>query len=298
MNARSLVIYHAGCRDGFAAAWAVRRGLANMATRAAHAPTLPQADFHAAHYGTQPPDVSGRDVIMVDFSYPRPEMEAIVRDSASLLVLDHHKTAEEALRGLANLAPEGKVDVHFDMERSGAGMAWDHFFKGVRRPWLIDYVEDRDLWRKALPNTEEIGAYIGTLPFDFDEWDAQSLRSRALLDSVIERGDAVVRKIRQYVNEVLKNKILFLFCDFVVPLVNCPQVDISETLAELARRPLDLQTGALPPFAMGWWQRHDGRFQYSLRSAGSFDVSVLAKRYGGGGHQNAAGFEAAKPIHF
>jgi hypothetical protein len=44
------------------------------------------------------------------------------------------------------------------------------------------------------------------------------------------------------------------------------------------------------PFAMGWYQRGDGRYAYSLRSRGDFDVSELAKKYGGGGHKNAAGF--------
>jgi nanoRNase/pAp phosphatase (c-di-AMP/oligoRNAs hydrolase) len=29
----------------------------------------------------------------------------------------------------------------------------------------------------------------------------------------------------------------------------------------------------------------------SLRSNGSFDVSVIAKKYDGGGHKNAAGFQ-------
>ncbi len=30
------------------------------------------------------------------------------------------------------------------------------------------------------------------------------------------------------------------------------------------------------PFAVGWFQRADGLYQYSLRSCGDFDVSSLA----------------------
>ena len=37
----------------------------------------------------------------------------------------------------------------------------------------------------------------------------------------------------------------------------------------------------------------DGTFAYSLRSrADDFDVSVVAKEFGGGGHKAAAGFRA------
>lgn len=91
-----------------------------------------------------------------------------------------------------------------------------------------------------------------------------------------ERRDAVD------VREVAKNTRRVFFENWNVPIVNAPQVDISELLDHLARN---------DTFAMGWWQRGDGEFQYSLRSRGDFDVSELAKKYGGGGHKNAAGFE-------
>jgi hypothetical protein len=125
-------------------------------------------------------------------------------------------------------------------------------------------------------------------------WDEQAQRPNdvAALNDVIDSGYTVIRKTKQYITEVLKNAIMTTFEGHRVPLVNCPQHDISETLHELAKRPYGNYTykGAThPPFAMGWWQRGDGRFQYSLRSIGDFDVSALAKKHGGGGHKNAAG---------
>ena len=52
-----LCIYHGNCADGFGAAWAVRKRFGD------------EVEFHAGVYQTEPPDVSGRDVVMVDFSY-------------------------------------------------------------------------------------------------------------------------------------------------------------------------------------------------------------------------------------
>ena len=54
-----LIIYHDNCADGFGAAWTVRQALGGE-----------NVDFHAGHYGKPAPDVEGRDVIIVDFSYP------------------------------------------------------------------------------------------------------------------------------------------------------------------------------------------------------------------------------------
>lgn len=289
MNPHPLVIFHAGCRDGFAAAWAVRRGLGGG----------PAPDWHPGYYGQPAPNCSGRDVIIVDFSYKRPDMERIARTCNTLLVLDHHATAERDLDGLATLDGATNLHVEFDMARSGAGMAWDHYFPGRDRPWFINYVEDRDLWRKVLPNTEEVNAYISILPFEFEEWDAQE--DMGFRDSIIDSGYTVIRKTQQYIREVLKNARVTIFEGHATLLVNCPQVDISETLDVLCTHQVpDSGNPPLPvptKFAMGWWQRADGRFQYSLRSRGDFDVSALAKKHGGGGHKNAAGFEADSPVH-
>ena len=47
------------------------------------------------------------------------------------------------------------------------------------------------------------------------------------------------------------------------------------------------------PFAAVWCQKAVNLQAWSLRSIGEFDVSVIAEKFGGGGHRNAAGF--AKP---
>lgn len=261
-----LVIYHGGCRDGRAAAWCLWR-------------RYPNAEFVGGVYGTPPPDVIGRDVIIVDFSYSRDVMEQIARDCASLLVLDHHKTAQAALTML-EVPSDKSVVVCFDMERSGAGMAWDYFFPGQPRPWLIDYVEDRDLWRHKLPNGPAVNAYISTLPYDFEVWDRES---RGYLDKAVEYGYIVENKIRQYVAETAKSARRVVFEGHEVPCVNAPITDISELVGFLSGGEV---------FAIGWHQGKDAVFRYSLRSRGDFDVSELAKKYGGGGHENSAGFSA------
>lgn len=266
-----LVIYHGSCRDGFCAAWVLHQ-------------KFPGAEFVAAYYGKPAPNVKARDVIMVDFSYPLDVMTGIANEAKSLLVLDHHKTAQAALDGFEHaMRSLYGVDctVVFDMERSGAGLAWDHFFPREERPWPVDYVEDRDLWRHALLNSETVNAYIGVLPFEFSAWTEAA--QEILAGDAYLRGKPVRAKVAQYIAEASKNARHVDFEGMRVPCVNAPQVDISELLSSFC------DNGA--PVAMGWWQRFDGLFQFSLRSRGDVDVSEIAKKYGGGGHKGAAGFQ-------
>lgn len=272
MTTCPLVIYHAGCRDGFAAAWAIK------SLAALNQPW----EFFAAYHGAPPPNVSGRDVVMVDFCYPCSILDQMCAQAHSVIVLDHHKSAMENIGDFR--APN--TQIHFNMNRSGAMMAWKFYGAGKRPPWIINYVQDRDLWRNELPDSESVNAYISTIPFDFDSWTTAAAQN---LNDVKAGGALVVKKVRQYVAEVRKNARRFFFHGYDVPLVNAPQVDISELLSALCEN---------ETFSMGWWQRADGIFQYSLRSRGDFDVSKLAVRHGGGGHKNAAGFQSERPIHF
>ena len=271
---RELVVYHAACRDGFAAAWAFHW-------------MNPRAEFVEGFYGQAPPDVEGRQVYLLDFTYPRAVLKELADRALTLTILDHHKTAQADLQGFE--AEHQNADVVFDMNRSGAGITWDEVNATLfPRPWVIDYVEDRDLWRWKLRNSRKVNAYLGTIPFTFEAWDA--LLEMPVEDAV-DAGEAVQAKIDQYVSEVNKNARRIAFEGFAgVPIVNAPQADISELLDSLME-----QTGE--SFAVGWWQRGDGLYQYSLRSRGDLDVSEIARRHGGGGHRNAAGFQVKELCH-
>lgn len=146
----SLCIYHGTCFDGYGAAWAVRKA-------------KPDTEFVAGVYGAEPPDVTDKDVVLVDFSYKQPVLAKMIRDCKSLLVLDHHKTAEEDLAFLPHPDESNhphKASAVFDMQHSGAMLAWAYFHGDADPPQLLRHIEDRDLWRFALPNTREIQAAL------------------------------------------------------------------------------------------------------------------------------------------
>jgi hypothetical protein len=270
------VIYHGNCIDGFTAAWCCWRKFGDA------------AEYIPAHYGDAAPDVTGEDVLIVDFSYPRETLIDMHAKAKSLRVLDHHKTAQADLEGLDFCL--------FDMSRSGAGLAWDEICTG-ERSGLVAYVEDRDLWRWALPNSKELNAFIGSFEFSFENWHALHVtfvNGREQVVAAVEVGAAILRKETRYVRDMAKQARMVSLAGHVVPVVNAPYINTSELVGHLAEHP---QGATHVPFAVGWFQRGDGKYQYSLRSRGDFDVSELAKQFGGGGHRNAAGFTVDRLVH-
>ena len=255
-----LCIYHGNCADGFSGAWVVRKALGDV-------------EFHAGVYQNPPPDVTGKDVVLVDFSYKRQEMESIVDRAASVLVLDHHKTAEEDLRGLTG------ATVVFDMERCGSMIAWDFYFPRDPVPPLLNHIQDRDLWRFALRKTREIQASVFAYEYRFDVWD---FLMSADLDLLASEGEAIERKhfkdIRELTQVVTRDMTIG---GHSVPVANLPYTLTSDAGHLLAKD---------KPFAGCYWDTPEGRV-FSLRSTETgMDVSEIAKQYGGGGHKHASGF--------
>ncbi len=288
--AKLLCIYHGHCDDGFAAAWAVRHALGDD-----------KVEFFPGAYQSPPPDVTGRHVLLVDFSYKRPVLLEMAKTAKSIVILDHHKTAAEDLNGFREPAPfsewrdntlpgvEGDAEpiaALFDMNRSGAGLAWDFLHSGAERPEFIDYVEDRDLWRKSLKYGDEFTIALRSYPQDFLVWDQIIDGGVAYL---IQQGHAIQRYYRLRVEELKASAYMAVLGGDHCWIANAPYFAASEVAGELADRALS--------FGACYFELADGRYAYSLRSRSDFDVSKIALQFGGGGHKNAAGFSADKPIH-
>lgn len=277
-ESRPLVCYHDNCPDGFTAAWAVWKALGD------------EAEYHAVNYGQAPPlgAAKGRRVILVDFSYPREMLDQLADVAAFVEVYDHHKTAQ------ADLANWRRGRVVFDMQRSGAGIAWDEFHQGEAvwlglRPNLISYIEDRDLWRWALPDSREVSEYVFSLPRTFSTWDdanvlmGQNASPRSLgFAGIVEAGRALLRAKRVRVETVCKNVRWVELAGHKIPVVNTAW-DFSEVGEHLCQQFPDAPCG-------GYYFDRADRRQWGFRSRGEFDVSAVCQQYGGGGHAAAAGF--------
>lgn len=254
-----VILYHGNCPDGFCAAYVAQcRWPSAVLIPVVHGGPIPTK--HCA----------GRHVLVVDFSWTREICEALAAECATFMVIDHHKTAQAELDGLPYAT--------FDLKRSGATMAWD-ILRGGPRPWYVNYVEDRDLARYALPDSKAVSAYIMALPHTTDAWDRLSALS---LEYVKAMGTAIRLHIDHYIQGCVQERQIGTLAGRTTAIVNAAYLNISDVAMALL---------SYADIGCGWFERGDKQVQFSLRSVGDLDVSAIAQHYGGGGHKNAAGFQ-------
>jgi oligoribonuclease NrnB/cAMP/cGMP phosphodiesterase (DHH superfamily) len=250
------VLYHAGCPDGFGAAYAAWKRFGD------------KAQYIPINHGDPFPALpENADVLMVDAAYPRARHLELVSKVKSLMVVDHHKSAMADIGDLPN--------THFDMGHSGAVLAWQHLHDDLT-PTLLKYIEDRDLWRFGLPDSKEVSAALSAYPMKFELWGSFNVRDLAV------EGVAILRLKSQKVEEMAERAFWGRVAGHDVLIVNTT-VFGSEVGNELCKAHPTM------PFAAYFFEKKGLRC-WGLRSVGDFDVSEVAKKFGGGGHKNAAGF--------
>jgi oligoribonuclease NrnB/cAMP/cGMP phosphodiesterase (DHH superfamily) len=266
-----LVIFHSNCMDGFTSAWVAKRYFDRANT------SKPiKVSFIPGVYSNPPPDVKGKTVYILDFSYTREVMEQIVRDASKVIILDHHQTAIDRLETL-----EGASKV-FDITRSGARITWDYFFPQEAPPVNLLHVEDRDLWKFNLPFTREIISAIFSYPYDFAVWDTLMSKDSTVLAA---EGIHIERKHFKDINELIGVvKRPMRIGGYLVNVANLPYTMSSDAGQIL------IDSGE--PFGVCYYDTPEGRL-FSLRSNGDFNVAKIAEQYGGGGHKNASGFRVS-----
>lgn len=300
---KPLIISHANCADGFGAAYAAWVKFGD------------DADYLFAHYNEPAPDVAGRDVYVLDFSFDKDTTLRMMEQARSFVWLDHHKTAFENWCGAAGESHvERRPGVHIvlDNGKSGAVLAWEHFHPEKDLPLLSAMIDDRDRWQFKLSGSRDLHTGLHLRPYSFEDWHrltpVGSPDSGRNLADVIRQGAVVQTAYQQQIDasasKAVPCRIIPAVLDsassYLPPwtwegnqfgatglAVNTP-THISEVGHELAK--------ASGTFGLVWY--YDGQRQLaqcSLRSTGEYDVSAIAKVFGGGGHKNAAGFSVEVP---
>lgn len=306
------IFYHADCIDGFGAAYAAWHHFRDGAR------------YRPLHHG-EPwamADVTGRQVFILDFSFSPDVLKMMAGAAESVTQIDHHASARAAWAGVLQSGPDGlathrhpdlPLTVIFDMEKSGARLAWEHFQPGLPVPLALMHIEDQDMWRFAMRGTRAFCRALRLLPFEFAAWQSlveqtpstESPRYREMLD----RGAAIEEYFGREVAGLAKGRL-----GMPARLRGDP-VDAMQALRHgqeclaagestwLAIRGVAINANALfaselgnllaeqsGSFGLVWQLAGNGEVKVSLRSRGDFDVAAIAVRYGGGGHRNAAGF--------
>jgi oligoribonuclease NrnB/cAMP/cGMP phosphodiesterase (DHH superfamily) len=268
-----LVLYHGrNCPDGFAAALAAWRFYGGQVE-------LRGLDHGEVKTIADLPALDGRAVYILDFSFPADILRAIDERAARLVLLDHHKSAADALDGFACRCGV----VHFDMAKSGARLAWEFFLPDEPLPDMVRYVEDRDLWNWQFPESPAYLAALDMEPQEFARWSEIAAFTSEQSAHFMARGQAMDEKFSKLAADIAEGAEPLVFNGETGLMVNAPGVFHSLVGDLLSRR-----SGT---FALMWTAGKGGVVKVGLRSQRGYDCIALAQSMGGGGHAQACGFK-------
>lgn len=320
-----LVLYHANCADGFGAAFAAWKVFGDKAeyVPVQYDKTLYYAESGLlAVAGDKVYEIADRTVYILDFSFSKDVMDSLFAIAGTRIVwLDHHKTAFDMYGLTVNTGDSTfstELDVFqferpsnsyvcLDNTRSGALIAWEYFHPMTPAPLLIKHLDDYDRWVFKIPGTKEFNKALWSLaPWNFQQWDELVDTLREYANEYYDIGAAILRAHDQNVQSVLTSTrrectlTWYESCKIDNPhednktlssarqvsavglSSNCPAhlaSDVGHALAVESRT-----------YGLCWYMESAGLIKCSLRSTGSYDVSIIASKFGGGGHKTAAGF--------
>jgi len=216
-------------------------------------------------------------VIIVDFSFTPNVMKRILERTKDVIWLDHHKTAKDydygiELEGLRNFE---------DKKLSGCELTWKYFYGNKAMPVGVYLIGDRDCWRWAdRERSERYNQGIRMYPHQPQDtvWD-DVLESRNLLE-ILSAGEICLKYRDSFCENYSKNYGYVGNWEGF----NCCFLNLYTMGSEAFGK------YALEDFSICVVYVHDGtKYTVSLYST-KIDVSVIAKKYGGGGHTEASGF--------
>lgn len=263
-----LVLYHADCMDGYAAAWAAWKVFTNKARYQA-----------VQHYTPLPHFPDGVELYIVDFCYPIDVLVSAAQRASKIVVLDHHISAQKDFETYQSHSPiPDNLEINFVQNHSGCMIVWQYFQGDTAPPVLLQHIEDHDLWLHQLPKTEAIcKALYLRLPVHFSAFE------QIKLATLQREGTLLVKQQQLNVSRLLKARHSVRLNNIKGLAVNAPGMFSSDLGHELANK-----SGT---FGLTYFYHGKRKcYECGLRSISDFDVSKLAQAFGGGGHKNAAGF--------
>jgi hypothetical protein len=180
-------------------------------------------------------EVTGKHVIFVDVSVSCDKLLELAQFASEVTILNHQATVEDSLKDLPGSCrivqgsfhdaatgemfvsnktcslpvpprKSAKIVVIIDKEKSGARLAWEWAHGYDAAPSIVTHVEDRDLWRFALPNTAEVVRFLSTYEMSFEAWGQASLTIES--GRAAEIGRYLEAALRIEVNRLVKTAVL------------------------------------------------------------------------------------------
>lgn len=324
-----LVFYHGNCLDGVSAAYCHKQY--SSTTKDCEAKYIPMAhneiNIPAIQQKLSNVDLlQVKKVYVLDFNLDKDCYNYLLNanNDIQIVVLDHHKTAKEAIEKLDEEFSGKNIQFYFNLKYSGAVLSYLYFkvyfkkleefpkdedvldyFVKTQVPTWIKMVHDRDLWQWKYKNTKFFTTALfskisgstnnNTNATNNNNVPAE-LKAMCKINPSKAESVEILIDIGKIMSEQYENQIQSIVDEhgyFEVDLlglgvkgyaVNASNLFSSELGSKLCR--LDDEHKYAIIFAF----MEKDRVKCSIRSTDDFDCSGIAKHFGGGGHPQASGF--------
>lgn len=253
---------------------------------------------------------NNKTVLFLDYCYGVDDLLAICNVAKEVWVLDHHNTTlntQNIIEFASNVYSQDvrvedsnnindyikkPINLHWivDMNRSAAQIAWDFVFPNTKRPWFIEIIADRDLWKWEIPLSKEIGKSL--YYYDYYRWESMETfylmsdkESKKFQSNLAKYGKILLDQEKKDIYYCANRAVLCEFMGYKVKLTNCPPNLRSEVGNYLAGDECDIA-------AMWRYDFLQDQYWISMRvkDGSTINLAKFAENFGGGGHYQAAGF--------
>jgi hypothetical protein len=220
----------------------------------------------------------GKLVYVGDFSFNKEQLDKLMTVVGDIVIVDHHES-------VLKMNIQDYPNVHLDLSRSGAILAWE-FFYGVetKPPYIIELIGDRDVWNFFYGNhTKAMKMYISKNGHkDLHQYvsEDEEVAYVKLIDDLEPYILEVEREEAKHIKKAMTAR------PYNIHGVEFVGLNITSGVSEILNHASRIF--GKPSFA--FWEDEDGIFQLSFRNyKDDIAVNDIARVYGGDGHFQASG---------
>ena len=295
---KTSIIYHKDCADGFMAAYLTYK-VASLYSA---------CTLYPMHYGDTVPDITDDEIYIVDFSLPMDVLMTLANKNINVLLLDHHASAFKMLSpDHKNCDIIGKDEqfgygsnnliIILNNTLSGCGLVEDVVLSELcnddttpltfytdRVKSVSKAIQDRDLWLFELPDTDTLCLMMDGVNKTIKDWDDVLINmSDDDYAKLVLKADANVSFMHSSAASAASKSSLITFQGISIPILNCT------SLIPLTNEKIYTRGNGI---SMTYFINDKLEVIVSMRSnSEKYNVEVMCKVYGEGGHAKAAGFK-------
>lgn len=227
-------------------------------------------------------------VFMVDFSLqPFDDMERLNK-MVKLVWIDHHKTALDEAYNRGFLASAGQL---ISTEYAGCELTWKYLYDKASIPTFVYYLGRYDVWKhENVPGALEFQYGLrGRGPCWPDDPIWKDLYDDKTVHDIVCEGTLLLK------HERTQNAIYMKACGFESSLdgYKCIAVNKGSASSMMFDSVYDPEKHDIMVTFVYRRPKYCTVSLYTKKD--DIDVSAIAKKYGGGGHKQAAGFQCTCP---